>query len=105
MKNPALRKNRMKKNSWTETNWTKSSKSLGEYIFRRLSLDQSDKHLGRIRPRHNLSKLIVQSKEIDRYVSDYLALQESKRVNIANQTTIKTNRRNLVVASNYLIQS
>ena len=43
MKKPALRNNRYLKKEFTETKWTKSSKSLGEYIFRRLSLDQSDK--------------------------------------------------------------
>jgi len=45
MKKPALRNNRYLKKEFTETKWTKSSKSLGEYIFRRLSLDQSDKEL------------------------------------------------------------
>ena len=105
MKKPALRKNRMKRNSWTETNWTKSSKSVGEYIFRRLSIDQSDKNLSRIRPRHNLSQLIVQSKEIDRYVSDYLALQESKRAKIISKSSINSSRKRLNIASSYVPQS
>ncbi|MAV69328.1 MAG: hypothetical protein CMG04_00735 [Candidatus Marinimicrobia bacterium] len=105
MKKPALRKNRMKRNSWTETNWTKSSKSVGEYIFRRLSIDQSDKNLSRIRPRHNLSQLIVQSKEIDRYVSDYLALQESKRAKIISKKSINSSRERLNIASSYVPQS
>ena len=105
MKKPALRKNRMKRNSWTETKWTKSSKSVGEYIFRRLSIDQSDKNLSRIRPRHNLSQLIIQSKEIDRYVSDYLALQESKRAKIISKSSINSSRKRLNIASSYVPQS
>ena len=105
MKKPALRKNRMKKNSWTETNWTKSSKSVGEYVFRRLSIDQSDKNLSRIRPRHNLSQLIIQSKEIDKYVSDYLALQDSKRTKIISKSSIKSSRESLNIASIYVPQS
>tara|TARA_B100001996_G_C18417186_1_gene499220 strand:- start:171 stop:488 length:318 start_codon:yes stop_codon:yes gene_type:complete len=105
MKKPALRENRMKKSSWVETNWTKSSKSLGQYIFRRLSIDQSDKELGCIRPRHNLSQLIVQAKEIDKYVSDYFALQESKRSNIADTVSVGTNYKNLVAGLNSRPQS
>tara|TARA_A100000164_G_scaffold24008_1_gene18901 strand:- start:321 stop:638 length:318 start_codon:yes stop_codon:yes gene_type:complete len=105
MKKPALRKNRMKRKSWTETNWTKSSKSVGEYIFRRLSIDQSDKNLSRIRPRHNLSQLIIQSKEIDRYVSDYLALQDSKRTKIISKSSISSSRKRLNSPFNYTPQS
>ena len=84
MKKPAIRKNRYEKENWIETKWTTDANSLGEYIFRRLSMDQSNKNYSRIRPRHNLSKLIVQSKEIDSYISDYLKLQESKRLNSAD---------------------
>jgi len=80
MRKPALRKNRYKKESFLETKWTKSSNSLGEYIFRRLSLDQSDKRLQNIRPRHMLSKLIISSKEINNYVNDYLAMLDKNRV-------------------------
>ena len=105
MKKPALRKNRMKRNSWTETKWTKSSKSVGEYIFRRLSIDQSDKNLSRIRPRHNLSQLIIQSKEIDKYVSDYLALQDSKRTKIISKSNISSSRKRLNSPFNYTPQS
>ena len=105
MKKPALRKNRMKRNSWNETNWTKSSRSVGEYIFRRLSIDQSDKNLSRIRPRHNLSQLIIQSKEIDRYVSDYLALQDSKRTKIISKSNISSSRKRLNSLFNYTPQS
>ena len=90
MKKPALRKNRYKRQLFTETNWTKSSKSLGEYIFRRLSLDQSDKQLQRIRPRHFISKLIVSSSEINNYVNDYLAMLETERLN----SRITTNEKN-----------
>lgn len=105
MKKPALRQNRMKRHKWTETEWTKSSKSLGEYIFRRLSLDQSDKNLNRIRPRHNLSHLIVQSKEIDSYVADYLSLQESKRNNFAGQNVAKVRKKNIVIVPSYMPRS
>ena len=85
MKKPALRNNRYSKKEFTETNWTKSSKSLGEYIFRRLSLDQSDKELQNIRPRHMLSKLIVSSTEINIYVNDYLSMLDKAQVNSASE--------------------
>ena len=78
MNKVATKKNRFKKNTFIETNWTKKSKNLGEYIFRRISLDQSNKELQEIRPRHILSGLIINSKEIQQYVCDYLALLESK---------------------------
>ncbi|MGY8782190.1 MAG: hypothetical protein ACKVHA_02165 [Fidelibacterota bacterium] len=78
MKKPALRKNRFKPSDFIETNWTKSSKNIGEYIFRRISIDQSDKKLQEIRPRHILSKMIVGSKEIQTYVNDYLLMTEKK---------------------------
>ena len=79
MKKPALREKRSKSKVFNETNWTKSSKTVGQYIFRRLSLDQSDKELSRIRPRHCQSQLIVSSKEIDMYVSDYLSMVDRKK--------------------------
>ena len=78
MKKTALRKNRFKKNDFQETNWTESSKNLGEYIFRRISMDQSDKKLQEIRPRHILSKMIIGSSEIQLYINDYLTMVESK---------------------------
>ena len=81
MKKPALREKRSKSKVFNETNWTKSSKTVGQYIFRRLSLDQSDKELSRIRPRHCQSQLIVSSKEIDMYVSDYLNMVDRKKKN------------------------
>ena len=88
MKKPALREKRSKSKVFNETNWTKSSKTVGQYIFRRLSLDQSDKELSRIRPRHCQSQLIVSSKEIDMYVSDYLRMVDRKR---ASSTRLKRN--------------
>ena len=78
MKKPALRERRSSLKNFQETKWTKSSKTVGEYIFRRLSLDQSDKELSRIRPRHHLSKLIISSKEIDIYVKDYLRMMDNR---------------------------
>ena len=78
MKKPALRERRSSLKDFQETKWTKSSKTVGEYIFRRLSLDQSDKELSRIRPRHHLSKLIISSKEIDIYVKDYLIMMDNR---------------------------
>ena len=83
MKKPALRKDRYEREIFSETEWTKSSKSVGEYIFRRLSLDQSNENFSKIRPRHQLSKLFVTSKEIEMYVIDYLKMMEEKTVNTA----------------------
>ena len=88
MKKPALREKRSEPKVFNETHWTKSSKTVGQYIFRRLSLDQSDKELSRIRPRHCQSQLIVSSKEIDMYVSDYLRMVDRKR---ASSTRLKRN--------------
>ena len=85
MKKPALRNNRYSKKDFKETKWTKSSKSLGDYIFRRLSLDQSDKELQNIRPRHMLSKLIVSSTEINIYVNDYLSMLDNAQFNSASE--------------------
>ena len=81
MKKPALRNNRFENKNFTETNWTKSSKNLGEYIFRRISLDQSNKELQNIRPVHLMSKLIITGNEINNYVNDYLNMSEEKRNN------------------------
>ena len=90
MKKVALRKNRFNKKTFSETNWTKSSKNLGEYIFRRISLDQSNKSLQEIRPKHILSGLIINSKEIQQYVCDYLNLLESQKADIAKVADIKS---------------
>ena len=89
MKKVATRKNRFKRKDFSETNWTKKSNNLGEYIFRRISLDQSDKSLQEIRPRHILSGLIINSKEIQQYVCDYLELLESQKSNSADLTKIE----------------
>ena len=91
MKKPALREKRSKLKEFSDTEWTKSSKSVGEYIFRRLSLDQSDKELSRIRPRHHMSKLIISSKEIDIYVKDYLKMTDSK-VEATSQYKVESNK-------------
>lgn len=79
MKKPALRKNRLKTLEFNETNWTKKSKNIGEYIFRRLSLDQSNTNLQNIRPIHQMSKLVITSKEINSYVNDYLKMVDKRR--------------------------
>ena len=79
MKKPALRKDRFTRETFNETEWTKSSRTAGEYIFRRLSIEQSDKKLNSVRPMHQLSKLIVSSKEIDFYINDYLSMLENRR--------------------------
>ena len=84
MKKVALRKNRFEKSEFKETEWTKKSKNLGEYVFRRISLDQSDKSLQKVRPRHILSKLIIGSGEIQNYVCDYLAMVEQQTAGSAN---------------------
>tara|TARA_S200000501_G_C20715656_1_gene696111 strand:+ start:585 stop:914 length:330 start_codon:yes stop_codon:yes gene_type:complete len=78
MKKPALRKNRFAQIDFKETNWTKSAKNLGEYIFRRTSLDQSNKELQNTRPMHLMSKLIITSNEINNYVNDYLKMVDKK---------------------------
>tara|TARA_E500000178_G_C16567871_1_gene550297 strand:- start:11 stop:337 length:327 start_codon:yes stop_codon:yes gene_type:complete len=89
MKKVALRKNRFNKKEFSETSWTEKSKNLGEYIFRRISLDQSDKGLKEIRPRHILSGLIISSKEIQQYVCDYLDLLESQKIDTVDITGIE----------------
>ena len=89
MKKVALRKNRFNKKDFSETSWTEKSKNLGEYIFRRISLDQSDKGLQEIRPRHILSGLIISSKEIQQYVCDYLDLLESQKIDTVDITGIE----------------
>ena len=81
MKKPALRENRFKKIEFTETEWTASSKNIGEYIFRRISIDQSNKKLQDVRPRHIMSQLIINSSEINTYVNDYLKMLDLKNNN------------------------
>ena len=82
MKKVALRKNRFAPVEFKETNWTKSAKNIGEYIFRRISLDQSNKKLQEIRPRHIMSQLIINSAEINSYVNDYLKMVDRRNNNI-----------------------
>ena len=95
MKKPALRKGRFSKNQFKETEWTKSSKNIGEYIFRRISLDQSSKEIQNIRPRHQMSQLFITSKEINMYVNDYLKMMDNKSKNNRNaQTDIKNKTNN-----------
>ena len=81
MKKPALRKNRFAPVEFKETNWTKSAKNIGEYIFRRISLDQSNKELQNTRPMHLMSKLVITSNEINNYVNDYLKMVDEKSNN------------------------
>lgn len=81
MKKPALRKNRFTKTNFTETEWTASSKNIGEYIFRRISIDQSNKKMQEVRPRHIMSQLIINSSEINSYVNDYLKMVDRKNNN------------------------
>ena len=95
MKKPALRQNRFSKNQFKETEWTKSSKNIGEYIFRRISLDQSSKEIQNIRPRHQMSQLFITSKEINMYVNDYLKMMDNKSKNNRNaQADIKNKTNN-----------
>ena len=95
MKKPALRKGRFSKNQFKKTEWTKSSKNIGEYIFRRISLDQSSKEIQNIRPRHQMSQLFITSKEINMYVNDYLKMMDNKSKNNRNaQTDIKNKTNN-----------
>ena len=94
MKKPALRQNRFSKNQFKETEWTKSSKNIGEYIFRRISLDQSSKEIQNIRPRHQMSQLFITSKEINMYVNDYLKMMDNKSKNNRNAQADFKNKTN-----------
>ena len=94
MKKPALRQNRFSKNQFKETEWTKTSKNIGEYIFRRISLDQSSKEIQNIRPRHQMSQLFITSKEINMYVNDYLKMMDNKSKNNRNAQTVTRNKTN-----------
>ena len=94
MKKPALRQNRFSKNQFKETEWTNSSKNIGEYIFRRISLDQSSKEIQNIRPRHQMSQLFITSKEINMYVNDYLKMMDNKSKNNRNAQTDFKNKTN-----------
>ena len=89
MNKPALRKNRFEKPAFKETSWTSSSRDIGQYLFRRISLDQSNKKLQELRPRHIMSQLIVSSKEINEYVNDYLYMIEKRNKNKAISSSKK----------------
>ena len=82
MNKPALREKRFQPTNFRETEWTASSKNIGEYIFRRISMDQSNKKLQEVRPRHIMSKLIINSSEINAYVNDYLKMVDRRNNNI-----------------------
>ena len=82
MKKPALREKRFKSTNFQETEWTSLSKNIGEYIFRRISMDQSNKKLQEVRPRHIMSQLIINSSEINAYVNDYLKMVDHRNNNI-----------------------
>ena len=98
MKKPALRKNRFEKPAFIESDWTSSSKNVGEYLFRRISLDQSNKELQNVRPRHILSQLIINSTEINEYVDDYLLMVEKRNKNkiFSKMKTILSIRNSMV---------
>ena len=81
MKKPALREDRFTNTNFTETDWTASSKNIGEYLFRRISIDQSNKKMQEVRPRHIMSQLIINSSEINSYVNDYLKMVDRKNNN------------------------
>lgn len=95
MNKPALRKNRFEKPAFKETSWTSSSRDIGQYLFRRISLDQSNKKLQELRPRHIMSQLIVSSKEINEYVNDYLYMIEKRNKNKAISSSKKAINVNL----------
>ena len=99
MKKPALRENRFTRKTFNDTEWTKSAGTAGEYIFRRLSIDQSDKKLNSVRPMHQLSRLIISSKEIDLYINDYLDMLENRR------RVFKSHTKNQVVRNSSTLES
>ena len=82
MKKSALREKRFQPTNFQETEWTSSSKNIGEYIFRRISIDQSNKKLQNTRPRHIMSQLIINSSEINAYANDYLKMMDRRNHNV-----------------------
>ena len=105
MKKPALREKRFKPTNFQETEWTASSKDIGEYIFRRISIDQSNKKLQDIRPRHILSQLIINSTEINVYVNDYLKMMDLRNNNIEAVSKGDSSKRRLPKSNrNYTAQ-
>ena len=107
MKKPALRKGRFSKNQFKETEWTKSSKNIGEYIFRRISLDQSSKEIQNIRPRHQMSQMFITSKEINMYVNDYLKMMDNRSKNNRNAQTDNKNKtdNSITILDNHIAHS
>jgi len=105
MKKPALREKRFQPTNFQETEWTASSKDIGEYIFRRISIDQSSKKLQDIRPRHIMSQLIINSSEINAYVNDYLKMMDRRNNNIETVSKGDALRKSLPKANpNYTTQ-
>ena len=95
MKKPALREKRFQQANFQETEWTASSMDIGEYIFRRISIDQSNKKLQDVRPRHILSKLIINSTEINAYVNDYLKMMDLRSNNVEAVSKSDSSKRRL----------
>ena len=95
MKKPALREKRFQPTNFQETEWTASSKDIGEYIYRRISIDQSNKKLQDIRPRHILSQLIINSSEINAYVNDYLKMVDRRNNNIETVSKSDSSKKRL----------
>tara|TARA_B100000886_G_C20053564_1_gene338767 strand:+ start:16 stop:336 length:321 start_codon:yes stop_codon:yes gene_type:complete len=105
MKKPALREKRFQPTNFQETEWTASSRDIGEYIFRRISIDQSNKKLQDIRPRHMLSQLIIKSTEINVYVNDYLKMMDRRNNNIEAITKGDSSKKRLPKSNpNYIAQ-
>ena len=105
MKKPALREKRFQPTNFQETEWTASSKNIGEYIFRRISIDQSNKKLQEVRPRHIMSQLIINSSEINAYVNDYLKMVDRRNNNIGMVSKGESSKKRLPSSnSNHIVQ-
>ena len=105
MKKPALREKRFQPTNFQETEWTASSKDIGEYLFRRISIDQSNRKLQDIRPRHILSQLIINSTEINEYVNDYLKMMDRRNNNIEAVSKGDSSKKGLPKSNpNYIAQ-
>ena len=105
MKKPALRKNRFQSTNFQENDWTASSKNIGEYIFRRISMDQSNKKLQEVRPRHIMSQLIINSSEINAYVNDYLKMVDRRNNNIKTVSKGESSKKRLPNSNSNHIKS
>ena len=105
MKKPALREKRFQPTNFQETEWTSSSKNIGEYIFRRISMDQSNKKLQEVRPRHIMSQLIINSSEINAYVNDYLRMMDRRNNNIKTVSKGDSSKKRLPnSSSNHIVR-